>query len=100
MKTEDFFSKLRSAYPKDSEMEQTKEIIKVFNNRKGEHLTKLYLKRDVILLADNCEEIVIVSAKDFDVNPFFCVSLPGYILQCGMKCTCSRLQTLRDREIF
>ena len=52
LKKEDFFNKLKNGYPDDDEIERTKEIIKLFNIKDGEELTKLYCKTDVILLAD------------------------------------------------
>ena len=52
LKKEDFFSKLKNKCPDDDEIERTKEIIKLFDFKNGEELTKLYCKSDVILLAD------------------------------------------------
>ena len=52
LKEEDFFSKLKNDYPDDEEIERTKEIIKIFNIKDGEQLTKLYCKCDVIFLVD------------------------------------------------
>ena len=48
LKTEKIFSKIKNNYPNDSEIEGTKEMIKLFNNRNGAELTKFYLKRDAI----------------------------------------------------
>ena len=33
-------------------------------------------------------------------NPLFCVSLPGYTWQCGMKHTDIKLQTLQDKDMI
>ena len=63
-KKKDFFSKLKNDYPDDDEIERSKEIIKLFNIKDGEDLTKLYCKSDVILLADVFEKIVKVSTKE------------------------------------
>ena len=65
------FSKLKNDYPDDSEIARTKEINKVFDNKKGEELTKLYLKNDVILLADVFEKIVKVSNKEYGINHLY-----------------------------
>ena len=40
LKKEDFFSKLKNDYPDDSDIERTREIIKLFNIKIGEQLTK------------------------------------------------------------
>ena len=33
-----------------------------------------------------------ISIEEFDINPLLCVSLPGYIWQCGLKYTVFILQ--------
>ena len=58
LKKEDFFNKLKNKCPDDDVIERTKEIIKLFDIKNGEELTKLYCKSDVILLADVIEKFV------------------------------------------
>ena len=41
-----------------------------------------------------------VSINEFDINPFYCVSLPGYTRQCGLKDTGINLQTLQDKDLI
>ena len=100
MKKEDFFSKLKNDYPDDKEIERTKKIIEMFNIKDGEELTKLYCKTDVILLADGFEKFVKVSTKEYEINPLYCVSLPGYTYQCALKYTDIKLQTLQDKDLI
>ena len=100
LKKEDFFSKIKNDYPDDDEIERTKEIIKLFNIKDGEELTKLYCKSDVILLADVFEKFVEVSTEEYKINPLYCVSLPGYTYQCALKYTDIRLQTLQDKDLI
>ena len=100
LKKEDFFSKLKNDYPDDDEIERTEEIIKLFNIKDGEELTKLYCKTDVILLADVFEKFVKVSTKEYKINPLYCVSLPGYTYQCALKYTDIKLQTLQDKDLI
>ena len=73
----DFFSKLKIGYPDDSDVERTRETFKVFNTKNGEEESKLYLKSDFILLADNFAKFMKVSNKEFEINPLYRVSLPG-----------------------
>ena len=100
LKKEDFFSKLKNKYPDDEEIERTKELIKKFNNKNGEELTERYLKSDVLLLACVFEKFIKVSFNEFEINPLYCVSLPGYTWQCGLKCTGINLQTLQDKDMI
>ena len=63
-------------------------------------LTELYLKTDVILLADVFEKFIKVSIKEFGINPLYSVSLPGYTWQCGLKYTNVKLDTLQDKDMI
>ena len=75
LKKEDFFSKLKNECADDDEIERTKQIIKLFDIKNAEELTKLYCKSDVILLADVIGKFVKISFEDFVINPLYCVSL-------------------------
>ena len=100
LKKEDFFSKIKIDYPDDEEIERTKGIIKLFNIKDGEELTRLYCKSDVILLADVFEKFVKVSAKEYKINPLYCLSLPGYTYECALKYMDIKLQTLQDKDLI
>ena len=100
LKKEDFFSKLKNKCPDGEKIERTKEIIKKFNIKNGQKLTEIYLKSDVLLLTCVFEKIIKVSYNEFDINPLYCVSLPGYTWQCGLKYTGINLQTLQDKDMI
>ena len=100
LKKEDFFSKLKNKCPDDEEIEQTKKIIKLFDIKNGEELTETYLKKDVLLLTCVFEKFIKVSVNEFKINPFYCVSLPGYTWECGLKYTGINLQTLQDKDLI
>ena len=97
---EDIFSKLKNGYPSDEEKERTMDIIKKFNVKNGEELPQIYLKSDVLLLACVFEKFIKVSVDEFGINPIYCVSLPGYTWQCGLKYTAINLQTLQDKYMI
>ena len=100
MENKNFFSKLKNKYPDYEEIERTMDIIKRFNIKNGEELTEIYLKSDVLLLACVFEKFIKVSVNEFGVNPLYCVSLPGYTWQFGLKYTNIRLQTLQDKDMI
>ena len=81
-------------------MKRTKQIIELFDIKKGKKLTKLYLKSDVILQVDNFKNFVKVSTEEYGIIPLYCVSLPGYTYQCAMKYTDIKLQTLRNKNLI
>ena len=100
LERKDFFSKLKNKCPDDEEIERTKEIIKKFNIKNGEKITEIYLKSDVFLLACVFEKFIKVSINEFKINPLYCVSLPGYTWQCGLKYMGINLQTLQDKDMI
>ena len=100
LENKDFFSKLKNKSPDDKEIDRTREIIKKFNIKNGKELTELYLKSDVILLADVFEKFIKISVEEYGINPLYCVSLPGYTWQCGLKYTGINLQTLQDKDMI
>ena len=95
-----FFSKLKNKCPDDKEIDRTREIIKKVNIKNGEELTQLYLKSDVILLADVFEKFIKTSVEEYGINPLYCVGLPGYTSQFGMNYTDINLQTLQDEDMI
>ena len=46
------------------------------------------------------EKIVKVSVNEFGINPLYCVSLPSYTWQCGLKYTGRNFQTLQDKDLI
>ena len=86
---------MKNGYPDDEEVERIMDIIKRLNFKNGEELTEIYLKSDVLLLAcvfvkvSVCKSFFVkfvqVSVNEFRINPLYCVSLPGYTWQCGLK---------------
>ena len=46
------------------------------------------------------EKIIKVSINEFGISPLYCVSLPGYTRQCGLKDTGMILQTLQDKDMI
>ena len=73
-----FFIKLKHDYLDDEEINRTKQITKLFNNKSGEELTQLFLKSDVLLLACVFEKFLKVSVNEFVNIHLYCVSLPSY----------------------
>ena len=46
------------------------------------------------------EKFIKVSVNEYGINPLYCVSLPGYTWQCGLKYTRINLQTLQDKHMI
>ena len=75
---EDFWSTLKQTTPPDEEKNRTQEIIKKFNVKNGQELSMLYLKMDVLQLADVFENFVEKATLEYSINPLYSYSLPGY----------------------
>ena len=52
------------------------------------------------MLACVFEKFIKVSVNEFGINPLYCVSLPGYTWQRGLKYTGINLQTLQDKDMI
>ena len=100
LKKEHLFSKLKNKCPDDEEIERIMDIIERFNIKNGEKLTDIYLKSDIHLLTCVFDKFIKVSVNEFDINPLYCVSLPAYTWQCGLKYTGINFQTLRDKDMI
>ena len=98
LKKEDFFSKLKIHYPSDEEIDRSKESFEKIKINKGEELTEIYLKIDILLLICVFEKFIRVSVNEFGFSPLYCVSLTPYTWQCGLKYTGINLQTLQDKD--
>ena len=81
-------------------MKRPMDNIKRLNSKNGEEVTQLYLKSGVLLLACVFEKFIKVSVNEFDINPLYCVSLPGHTWQCGLKHAGIKLQTLQDKDLI
>ena len=98
LKKEDFFRKLKNKCPDDEEIQRTMDIINKFNIKNGEELTEIFLKSDILLLTCVFEKFIKVSFNEFEINPLYCISSPGYTWLCGLKYTEINLQTLQDKD--
>ena len=58
------------------------------------------MKSNVLFLACLFEEFTKVSVNEFGINPLYCVSLPGYTWQCGLKNAGLTLHTLQDKDMI
>ena len=51
------------------------------------------------MLACVFEKFMKGSVNEYDINPVYCVSLPGYTWQCGSKYTGINSQPLQDKDM-
>ena len=96
LKREDFKSSLDNKLP-------TQEEVDNFNNensnKTGKDLTIECLQNDVEILDYCVNEYVKLSMKEFKLNPFHHVSLPGYSFDCWLISCGVTLDTLQDKQM-
>ena len=97
---EDYWSTLTQSYPSDDDIQRTQELIDKNNIKNGQELTMLYLKMDVLQLADVFENFVESSTREYKINPLYSYSLPGYTWKAGLKLTNIKLDYIKCKELL
>ena len=97
---EDYWSTLTQSYPSDDDIKRTQELIDKNKIENGRELTMLYLKRDVLQLADVFENFVKSSTREYKINPLYSYSLPGYTSKAGLKLTNIELDYIKCKEFL
>ena len=88
---ENFWSTLNQGYPSDGDIERTHEMIKKYSLSNMQQLPSLYLKMDVLHLADVFETFVHTAFKDHGINPLYSYSMPGFSWQAMLYYTKRKL---------
>ena len=97
---EDYWSTLTQSYPSDDDIKRTQELIDKNKIENGRELTMLYLKMDVLQLADVFENFVKNSTREYKINPLYSYSLPGYTWKAGLKLTDIKLDFIKDKNLL
>ena len=97
---EDYWSTLTQSYPSDDDIKRTQELIDKNKIKNGRELTMLYLKMDVLQLADVFENFVESSTREYKINPLYSYSLPGYTWKAGLKLTNIKLDYIKCKELL
>ena len=70
---EDYWSTLTQSYPSDDDIKRTQELNDKNKIKNGRELTMLYLKMDVLQLADVFENFVKSSTREYKINPLYSI---------------------------
>ena len=97
---EDYWSTLTQSYPSDDDIKRTQELIDKNKIKNGRELTMLYLKMDVLQVADVFENFVESSTREYKINPLYSYSLPGYTWKAGLKLTNIELDFIKCKELL
>ena len=95
-----WYSKLSG---KDITNEDKKHILNVwehYNCKSFLDYHNLYLKTDVLILADAFEKFRKFFIENHEIDPCYCYSAPGLTWQCGLKYTGIKLELLTDVDML
>ena len=84
----------------DEEYEHAKKVRKVYECESFLDYHNLYLKTDVLILADVFEQFRDFFMKHHQIDPCYCYSAPGLTCQCGFKYTRVQLELLTNYEML
>jgi len=99
LKKEDFFSKLKNEGINDEEYKHFQEVNKILDIKKFGDYHDLYLKLDVLLLCDVCENFRDLCYKDYKLDAFNYISSPGLAWDAMMLECKQPLGLIYDEEI-
>ena len=97
---ESFFSSLTQKVITDKEYSHAQEVWKHYNCKTLKDYHNLYLKTDVMILADAFEKYRKFFLKHHKIDPCYCYSAPGLTWQCGLKYTGIELELLTDYDML
>jgi len=97
---EEFYSSLKEKGIKDSNYDHAKSVWSHFGCQTLGDYSDLYLKVDVLLLADVFENFRDLCMKTYNLDPAFYYTAPGYSFDCMLKYTSVKLQLLTDYDML
>ena len=97
---EDFFNKLNDTDISDEDYEHAQRVWKAFNIKTMREYHDLYLKSDVLLLADVFETFRDVCLKNYQLDPCWYFTAPGLSWDAMLKITKIELELLSDPNML
>jgi len=95
-----FFSRLTKKECSEEDYEYAQRVWAKFNCKVMQDYHDLYLKTDVLLLADVFESFRQATIDTFGLDPAYYVSAPQLSWDCMLKMTCCELELLSDPAMF
>ena len=96
----DFYSKLNDEHISDEQYEHAKNVWKEFNCKTMRDYHDLYLKTDVLLLADVMENYRNVCIKNYGLDPMWYYTAPGFAWDATLKISGVKLELLTDPNMY
>ncbi|XP_055309888.1 uncharacterized protein LOC129573423, partial [Sitodiplosis mosellana] len=93
---ESFYDELKDNNISKKEYAHAKKVWKTFNIQTLQEYTEIYLKTDVLLLADIFENFRYNCIKLYELDPAHYFTLPGYSWDCMLKYTRAEIELFTD----
>jgi len=97
---ESFYSRLNDSHISDEDYAHARKVWKAFGCQTMRDYHDLYLKTDVMLLADVFETFRDMSMTNYGLDPCWCYTLPGLSWQAMLKITKVELELLSDPDML
>ena len=97
---EEFYSKLNDEYITEDEYKHARNVWNTFNCKTIRDYHNLYLKSDVLLLADVFENFRLTWLKHYNLDPAHYYTSPGLAWDACLKETGQSLQLLHDYDML
>ena len=91
-----FFSRLNQVKVKDEDFQHAQKVWKEFEMKNMGDYHDLYLKTDVLLLADVMESFRKLCEKNYELDPAHFFTAPGMAWDAMLKMTGVKLELLKD----
>lgn len=95
----DFYNSLNDTHVSDEAYAHAQSVWWTFKCKTMRDYSDLYMKTDILLLADIFEEFRLTCHKTYGLDPAFSYTLPGYAWQCMLYKTGQKLDLLTDLEM-
>jgi len=97
---EDFYSTLTEEHIKEEDYNHAKEVWEHFGCKTLGEYSDLYLKIDILLLADVFENFRDLCLSTYQLDPAFYYTAPGFSFDCMLKYTSMKLELLSDYDML
>jgi len=97
---DEFYSTLTESHIEDGEYEHAKKVWSHFKCETLGDYSDLYLKIDVLLLADVFENFRDICLTTYGLDPAFYYTAPGFSFDCMLKYTKMKLELLSDYDML
>lgn len=96
---DDFYSRMNDEHISDEDYLHVKNVWDTFNCTTMQNYHDLYLKTDVLLLADVFESFRDMSLESYELDPLHYISLPGLSWDACLKKTKARLELFHEEQL-